>query len=226
VNPPAWRGQARLVSFRQPQQIRPRAFLRNLDVTLYGIVADHIRVRVSGLAARHCRQLCMRSVKYGVIRKQNIGARLGDDVVIFHGGIDIGLKVRRGPLEIERGTAPVATRCGRPPSVTGMSSDIVPGVWPGVIPLPYAAPGIARLLRLSPTSRVRASSASVLPSRCGPGRMPWPNAGPPKFRRDPFARDVLSDPGRVGTASHSGLVHVAFDLSNGLCPCDEYHLSR
>src|SRR5215468_8831709 len=38
---------------------------------------------------------------------------------------------------------------------------------------------------------------SVLPSRCGPeAELLWPNAGPPKFRRDPFARDLLYDPGR------------------------------
>src|SRR5215471_12467571 len=38
---------------------------------------------------------------------------------------------------------------------------------------------------------------SVLPSRCGPvAELLWPNAGSPKFRRDPFARDVLYDPGR------------------------------
>jgi hypothetical protein len=51
---------------------------------------------------------------------------------------------------------------------------------------------------------------SDFPSRCGPGRTHWPNAGSPKFRRDPFARDVLSDPGRVAMASHSGHSHVAF----------------
>jgi hypothetical protein len=62
---------------------------------------------------------------------------------------------------------------------------------------------------------------SVLPSRCGPGRTPWPKAGSPKFRRDPFARDVLSDPGRVAMASHSGHGHVAFDLVDGLCPHGE-----
>jgi hypothetical protein len=38
---------------------------------------------------------------------------------------------------------------------------------------------------------------SVLPSRCGPeAELPWPSAGSPKFRRDPFARDLLFDPGR------------------------------
>src|SRR5262245_59029733 len=38
---------------------------------------------------------------------------------------------------------------------------------------------------------------SVLPSRCGPdAELLWPNAGSPKFRRDPFARDLLFDPGR------------------------------
>ena len=38
---------------------------------------------------------------------------------------------------------------------------------------------------------------SVFPSRCGPeAGLLWPNAGSPKFRRDPFARDLLFDPGR------------------------------
>jgi hypothetical protein len=96
---------APLVSF-QSQQIRPCAFLRNPDVTLYGFVADHIRMRISGLTARHCRQLCMRSVECGVIGKQNIGTRLGDDIAISHRGIDIGLKVRCGQLEIERRATP------------------------------------------------------------------------------------------------------------------------
>src|SRR5436305_2090264 len=35
------------------------------------------------------------------------------------------------------------------------------------------------------------------PSRCGPGRHSalWSDAGPPRFQRDPFARDVALDPG-------------------------------
>src|ERR1700738_2596760 len=36
------------------------------------------------------------------------------------------------------------------------------------------------------------------------------NAGSPRFRRDPFARDVLFDPGRVDSTSHNGTAHVAF----------------
>src|SRR5712671_2156852 len=55
----------------------------------------------------------------------------------------------------------------------------------------------SQLLLLGPTSRVRSSSAIGFPSRCGPeAGLPWPNAGSPKFRRDPFARDLLFDPGR------------------------------
>jgi hypothetical protein len=50
--------------------------------------------------------------------------------------------------------------------------------------------------------------------------LPWPSVGSPKFRRDPFARDVLFDPGRVDRTSHNGPVHVAFDHFNSLCPCD------
>src|SRR6266481_7145613 len=74
----------------------------------------------------------------------------------------------------------------------------------------------SQLLLLGPTSRVRSSSAIGFPSRCGPeAGLPWPNAGSPKFRRDPFARDLLFDPGRAGMALLSGPVHVAFDSLHG-----------
>jgi len=53
-----------------------------------------------------------------------------------------------------------------------------------------------------------------------PEQIAWPNAGSPKFRRDPFARDLLFDPGRAGMASLSGPVHVAFDSLHGLRSCD------
>src|SRR6202048_4338300 len=50
------------------------------------------------------------------------------------------------------------------------------------------------------------------PSRCGPPALSGrrSNAGSPRFRRDPFARDVLFDPGRVDSTSHNGTAHVAF----------------
>src|ERR1700730_14769877 len=50
------------------------------------------------------------------------------------------------------------------------------------------------------------------PSRCGPPALSGQraNAGTPTFRRDPFARDVLFDPGRVDSTSHNGTAHVAF----------------
>src|SRR5256714_3211207 len=50
------------------------------------------------------------------------------------------------------------------------------------------------------------------PSRCRPPTLSGrrSNAGSPKFRRDPFARDVLFDPGRVDSTSHNGTAHVAF----------------
>src|SRR5215831_11562698 len=38
-----------------------------------------------------------------------------------------------------------------------------------------------------------------------------PDAGYPSFRRDPSARDVLFDPGRVNRTLQSGTAHVAFD---------------
>jgi hypothetical protein len=80
----------------------------------------------------------------------------------------------------------------------------------------------SQLLRLGPTSRVRSSSANGFPSRCGPeAGLPWPYAGSPKFRRDPFARDLLFDPGRADMASLSGPVRVAFDSLHGLRSCDD-----
>src|SRR6202035_3653651 len=50
------------------------------------------------------------------------------------------------------------------------------------------------------------------PYRCGPPALAGrrSNAGSPRFRRDPFARDVLFDPGRVDSTSHNGTAHVAF----------------
>jgi hypothetical protein len=47
----------------------------------------------------------------------------------------------------------------------------------------------------------------------------WPNAGPPKFRRDPFARDLLLEPSRVGTASLSGMLRSSIYAVSS--PCDK-----
>src|SRR5436853_2074697 len=60
------------------------------------------------------------------------------------------------------------------------------------------------------------------PSQCGPPLLAdrRPNAGSPSFRRDPFARDVLLDPGRTGIAWHNGVARVAFDHEHGLRSCD------
>ena len=74
----------------------------------------------------------------------------------------------------------------------------------------------SQLLWPRPTSHARTSSATTL-------RLPdadrrtrertlnrRPDVGSPKFRRDPFARDVLFDPGRVDCTSLNGTTHVAF----------------
>ena len=72
------------------------------------------------------------------------------------------------------------------------------------------------------------SDSSPLPRQlCLLGFLPWPGTAlaiagetrSPRFRRDPFARDVFSDPGRVNDASHNGIAHVAFDSFHGLRPC-------
>src|SRR5437868_1772122 len=54
-------------SLLQPQQIGPRAFLGDLDVALYRIIADHIGVLVARLARRHRRELRRRAVQPCVI---------------------------------------------------------------------------------------------------------------------------------------------------------------
>jgi hypothetical protein len=46
--------------------------------------------------------------------------------------------------------------------------------------------------------------------------LPRPVVGPPKFRHDPFTRDVLFDPGGMNKASHNGPAHVAFDHYDNL----------
>jgi hypothetical protein len=58
----------------------------------------------------------------------------------------------------------------------------------------------------------RATARRLPSSRCGPPALSgrWSNAGSPRFRRDPFARDVLFDPGRVDSTSHNDTAHVAF----------------
>ena len=50
----------------------------------------------------------------------------------------------------------------------------------------------------------------------------WPNAGPPKFRRDPFARDVLFDPGRAAKPRLTALLILRSTMSTvsapAICP--------
>ena len=88
-------------------------------------------------------------------------------------------------------------------------------------PLPLAPPTpppVARLcspasalLRQGPTSHARSSCASALkPSACGPGRRmaSWSGVRPPRFRRDPFVRDVAFDPGRA-TAPRIAAPHMS-----------------
>ena len=89
---------------------------------------------------------------------------------------------------------------------------------------PLCSPA-SQLLWRSPTSRVRASSATAprLPDadrRLDTHARRRPDARSPRFRRDPFARDVALRPRQGDSASHSGIAHVAFDHEDGLRPCD------
>ena len=60
------------------------------------------------------------------------------------------------------------------------------------------------------------------PSARGPGRRKglWSGVRSPRFRRDPFVRDVASRPRQGDSASHNGAAHVAFDVEHRLGPCD------
>src|SRR4051794_23844492 len=58
---------------------------------------------------------------------------------------------------------------------------------------------------------------SVLPRWLPPPvTIPADAAGPPRFRRDPFARDVASDPGGAMAPCDSGATHIAFGEHDGL----------
>jgi hypothetical protein len=95
--------------------------------------------------------------------------------------------------------------------------------WISPRPVPPLCSPASQLLWRSPTSRARASSATAprLPDADRRQHSRRPDAGPPKFRRAPSTRDVLLDPGRVTSASHSGTAHVAFDHGDNLRPCDK-----
>ena len=75
---------------------------------------------------------------------------------------------------------------------------------------------------------MQSSDSSTLPRQLRLlGFLPWPGTAlaiagetrSPRFRRDPFARDVFSDPGRASNASRNGITRVAFDTTDGLRPC-------
>jgi hypothetical protein len=60
------------------------------------------------------------------------------------------------------------------------------------------------------------------PSRCGPApdSCGWSDAGPPKFQRDLFTRDVLLDPGRAAMPRLAALLILHSTFDNDLCPYD------
>ena len=67
-----------------------------------------------------------------------------------------------------------------------------------------AAEGFALFARQFHSSygRVRLLAPCIIgfgssPSQCGPLPCQWSDAGPPSFRRSPFAREVIFDPGRA-----------------------------
>src|SRR4249920_452787 len=109
-----------------------------------------------------------------------------------------------------------------PGTVSGACFDGAHSPWPR----PFAPPTpqqialpcspASQLLWPRPTSHARSSAATAprLPDADRRTRERAhnrrPDVGSPKFRRDPFARDVLFDPGRVDSTLHNGTAHVAF----------------
>src|SRR6202453_3365405 len=60
-------------------------------------------------------------------------------------------------------------------------------------------------------------SAPVIPSLLPPpATTPADAAGPPRFRHNPFARDMASDPGGAMAPRDSGTTHFAFGAHDGL----------
>ena len=105
-----------------------------------------------------------------------------------------------------------------------------PRAFPPIGRLPSTTSAAADQTALFGASQVlcKPSDSSPLPRQlCLLGFLPWPGTAlaiagetrSPRFRRDPFARDVFSDPGRANDASHNGIAHVAFDPFHGLRPC-------
>src|SRR5262249_31495540 len=64
----------------QLQLLSACAFLRDLNVSLHGILPDDERMWIARLAHRQSRKLLERSVEDRVIGQDDVGARLLDDV--------------------------------------------------------------------------------------------------------------------------------------------------
>jgi hypothetical protein len=72
------------------------------------------------------------------------------------------------------------------------------------------------VLWAGPTSSHDAASSGY-PSLTAPlVTIPADVAGPPRFRHDPFARDMALDPGGAMAPRDSGTTHVAFGTHDGL----------
>ncbi len=99
--------------------------------------------------------------------------------------------------------------CAR--SVPGRAVSPCPGAFPPSTPLPRArhCSQTSSVLRTGPTSPARASSATAphLPDADRAAAAARSSRRPPRFRRDPFLRDVVFDPGRA-TAPRLAVPHV------------------
>src|SRR5262252_6024197 len=80
---------------------------------------------------------------------------------------------------------------------------------------------VSQLLWLGPTSVHHRLWLLAFPMRTR-ADLPWPNAGPPKFRRDPFARDGLFDPGRSAVPRIAALLILRSTIETvsapAICP--------
>src|SRR5215471_4577188 len=74
--PPILSSKSLLRRRAEPQQARARAFADHRHVTCDAVVADHVRVRITGLPFCQRGELGLRTVLFRVVGDQHIGARL------------------------------------------------------------------------------------------------------------------------------------------------------
>ena len=85
---------------------RQCAFAQNCQEALHGILSDHERIGLTRFALLQLRHLCDGVVEADMVRQENVGVFLLQDVAVFRGRVGIELKAVRQRTEIIGGAAP------------------------------------------------------------------------------------------------------------------------